>query len=78
MLCVFVSQSEHCVVDHTDLRAVSVCNNNFTSFLDQIDDGAGCDLDSCHLLRKGVAQGVSAQGNDASFRSARPTRLGRR
>ena len=42
-------------------------NHNFTSFLDQINDGVRCDLDSCHLFRKGVAQGVSAQGDDNSF-----------
>ena len=38
--------------------------DNLAAFLDEIYDGFGCDLDSFHLLRKGIAQCIAAQGDD--------------
>ena len=58
---------DHGVVYHTYLGTVPVCNNHFTAFLNQIHDSAGSDLYCLHLLRKSIAEGVSAQGNDNAF-----------
>ena len=41
--------------------------DNLAAFLDEIYDGFGCDLDSFHLLRKGIAQCIAAQSDDNTF-----------
>ena len=38
-------------------------HDDLASLLDQVHDGFGRDFDGLHLLGKGVAQGVSAQGD---------------
>ena len=57
----------HAEVDHADLRAVAVGNDDLVALRDQIDDGL-CGLgDEGELLVGGVAQRVAAEGDDDSF-----------
>ena len=64
---VFPAQGGHGVVDHADLRAVAVGDDDFTAFLDEVDDGFGCRLDGQHLFVQCISQGVAAEGNDDTF-----------
>ena len=64
---IFPAQGGHGVVDHADLRAVAVGDDDFTAFLDEIDDGLGCRLDGQHLFVQCISQGVAAEGDDDTF-----------
>ena len=55
------------VLDHADLRAVAVGDDDLMAVLDQVCDGAGRRLDGVHLLFEILAQSVAAQGDDDSF-----------
>ena len=64
MIDIFSAQGGHGVIDHADLRAVSVGNDDFTAFLDEVDDGFGRRFDGLHLFREGVSQGVASESDD--------------
>ena len=55
------------VLDHADLRAVAVGDDDLMAVLDQVCDGAGRRLDGVHLLFEILAQSIAAQGDDDSF-----------
>ena len=55
------------VLDHADLRAVAVGDDDLVAVFDQVRDGAGRRLDSLHLLFKIFAQSVAAQSDHNSF-----------
>jgi hypothetical protein len=55
------------VLNHADLRAVAVRDDDLVTVLDQVCDGAGRRLDSLHLLFKIFAQSVAAQSDHNSF-----------
>ena len=57
----------HAEVDHADLRAVAVGDDDLVALRDQVDDGLGGLGDKGELLVGGVAQRVAAQGDDDSF-----------
>ena len=62
-----LSGSGHTEVDHADLRAVAVGDDDLVALRDQVDDGL-CGLgDESELLVGGVAQRVAAQGDDDSL-----------
>ena len=44
-----------------------MCYDYFAAFLNQVYDRACCNLNSSHLLRKSIAKGISAEGNDNTF-----------
>ena len=55
------------VLDHADLRAVAVGDDELVALRDEVDDGL-CGLgDEGELLVGGVAEGVAAEGDDDSF-----------
>ena len=64
---VFAGQSSHGIIDHANLRTIAVRNNNFTAFLNQINDGAGSNLNSLHLFRKCISQSIAPKSNHDSF-----------
>ena len=55
------------VVDHADLRAVAVGDDDLVALRDQVDDGLGGLGDESELLIRGVAQRVAAERNDDAF-----------
>ena len=55
------------VLDHADLRAVAVRDDDLVAVFDQVCDGAGRRLDSLHLSSRFFAQSVAAQSNHNSF-----------
>ena len=55
------------VLDHTDLRAVAVGNDDLMAVFNQVGDGLCGDMDSVHLLMQVFAQRVAAQGDNNSF-----------
>ena len=55
------------VLDHADLRAVAVRDDDLMAVFDQVCDGAGRRLDSLHLLFEIFAQSVAAQSDHNSF-----------
>ena len=62
-----LSGGGHAEVDHADLRAVAVGDDDLVALRDQVDDGL-CGLgDEGELLVGGVAQRVAAEGDDDSF-----------
>ena len=67
LLRVFVGESDHGVVHHTDLGTVAVSNDDLAAFLDQVNNGPGSDLHGFHLFRKRIAKGVSAESNYDTF-----------
>ena len=58
--CLSLCCSCHTQIDHTNLRSVAVCYNNFVSLLDQIDNGLSRLTDKFKLFIRGVSKGVSA------------------
>lgn len=52
------------MIDHAYLRAVSMGNDDFTTFLDEIDNSFCRRFDGHHLFGEGVSQGVSSEGDD--------------
>ena len=62
-----LGSSGHTEVDHTNLRAVAVGDDNLVALRDQIDDGLGGLGDEGELLVGGVAEGVAAERNDDAF-----------
>ena len=57
----------HAEVDHADLRAVAVGDDDLVALCDQINDGLGGFGDEGELLIGRVAQRVAAEGDDDSF-----------
>ena len=57
----------HAEVDHADLRAVAVGDDDLVALRDQIDDGLGGLGDEGELLIRGVAQCVATQGDGDSL-----------
>ena len=58
---------EEAQVDHADLGAVAVGDDDLVALGDQVHDGLGGLLDQLELLIGGVSQGVSAQRDDDAF-----------
>ena len=61
------SSRAHAEVDHTDLRAVAVGDDDLVTLLDQIDDGLGGLYDQLQLFVGSFAQSVAAQSDDDAF-----------
>ena len=57
----------HRKVDHADLRAVAVADDDFVALLDEIDDRAGGIADKLELLLGGFAESVSPESDNNSF-----------
>ena len=53
-------QGQHGVVDDAHLGAVAVGDDDLVPLGDQVDDGAGGDLNGVGLLMQGAAQRVAA------------------
>ena len=64
LLRVGAGELGHGVGNHAHLRAVAVDDDDLVALLDEVNDGAGGVLDRLHLLRKVLAKGVSAEGDD--------------
>ena len=62
-----LSGGGHAEVDHADLRAVAVGDDDLVALRDQIDDGFGGLGDKGKLLIGGAAQRIAAEGDDDSF-----------
>ena len=52
------------VLDHADLRAVAVGDDDLVALLDEAQEGVGGVGDLLDLLFRGVAEGVAAEGDD--------------
>ena len=52
------------VLDHADLRAVAVGDDDLVAHADDLEQGRRGGADLCDLLFRGVAKGVSAEGDD--------------
>ena len=52
------------VLDHADLRAVAVGEDDLVPVLDKVGNGGGRRSDGVHLLGEIAAEGVAAQGDD--------------
>lgn len=52
------------VLNHADLRAVAVGDDDLVALLDEAQKGVSGVVDLLDLLGRGVAQGVAAEGND--------------
>ena len=57
----------HTEIDHADLRAVAVRNDDLVAFGDQIDDGLRGLAHQRELLSRRIAQGVAAESDHNSF-----------
>ena len=57
----------HAEVDHADLRAIAVGDDDLVALRDQVDDGLGGLGDESELLIGSVAQRVAAERNDDAF-----------
>ena len=67
-LCgIFSGEGSHGVVNHSHLRSVAVGYDDLMAFFYEIHNGFRCDLNSCHLFRQSIAQGIAAQSDDDSF-----------
>ena len=55
------------ILDHADLRAVAMGNDDLVAVFDQVCDGAGRRLDGLHLFFEIFAQSVAAQSDHNSF-----------
>ena len=62
-----LSGGGHAEVDHADLRAVAVGDDDLVALRDQVDDGLGGLGDESELLIGSVAQRVAAERNDDAF-----------
>ena len=52
------------VLDHADLRAVAVGDDDLVALLDEAQEGVGGVADFLDLLLRGVAERVAAEGDD--------------
>ena len=52
------------VLDHADLRAVAVGDDDLVALLDQAEEGVGGVAHGLDLLDGVVAEGVAAEGDD--------------
>ena len=59
-------QRIHRILDHPDLRAVAVGNDDLTALLNQVADGFGCPVTCHHLFGKVLPESISAKSNDHS------------
>ena len=55
------------VLDHANLRAVAVGDDDLVAVLNEVGDGLGRHMDGIHLLMQILAKGVAAQRNDDTF-----------
>ena len=55
------------VLDHANLRAVAVGDDDLVAVLNEVGDGFGRHMDGIHLLMQILAKGVAAQRNDDTF-----------
>ena len=60
-------QLHHRVLDHPDLRSVSVADHDFMTVFNQVHNRLCCNLHSLHLFRQITAQSVPTQSNDNSL-----------
>lgn len=67
LVCVLAAQGSHGIVDHADLRAVSMGYNDFATFFDEVHDSLSGNLNSYHLLRKCVAKCVAPNAMTIRF-----------
>lgn len=58
----------HGEVDHADLRTVPVSNDYLIALFDEVDDGLRGVLHQLKLLLGGIAESVSPESDDYSFR----------
>ena len=63
----FVCRKLHCQVDHADLGAVAVADDDLIALLDKVGDHAGRILYQFKLLLRGAAERVAAKGNHDSL-----------